>query len=777
MGCFILLSNSLPKIKNVFSRTITKIILVLCFPMIILLVFAFISSSYHVSNFKSQIISNYSNELNSFLRDTEEKMVLIINTSTFIAENPNINYMLTTTNKPTQAEALSSTASLRQATSLNDIIDSVIIYNKSANFVISPSGVYDSSLYFDMKYSYNNYSSAYWTDYHSVSGNAKFLAPTVVHNTDSTVAKTIVPLVFTSVGHIYSNNLVIFNIDMNALFEKFETHRLTPNSTMYMMDNTSGNIYSDSSFSETNTDEYTFLYAVKNTFQSNMDVVSANKEKYLLIRSTERFNSWGYTYFVAVPYKDINASAIKPLLFSCVFILILFILLTVFCFYGTRYLYTPWKELFSIVKNSHTPEKNIDSGNISNYVMHSFMNISDINKNLQQNLEATLPLSQEKYLIDILSENTNIDTSDDVLSPLSFSYDYFSAIAIKIIINPDFFINQDINISDSIMHKKIKKVLRGVFSNKFITYELPSSNDILYLLLNTENDDYYTELIKETIDEIENLLNADNDNLKILFGIGGIYQGIDGLKLTHKEAISSLTKTLNSCTIQFSITENEPYVFSQSSENVLTNYLTGGLMDKAKQFIENIFSTIDSETTVNKRQVYCDIILSLRKIMRQKGMVSADFSTENLINLIQNTNDLSEDEIKAQIFNIIDTVFAHMKTHSNKISIEDVILYVNEHFTESLTLDELAEKYNTSPKYLSNRIKQYLNMPFKDYITQLKIEKAKEYLCKTNISITELYPLVGFMGRGAFTRAFKQKTGLSPSEYKKLYNKGKTDIE
>ena len=95
---------------------------------------------------------------------------------------------------------------------------------------------------------------------------------------------------------------------------------------------------------------------------------------------------------------------------------------------------------------------------------------------------------------------------------------------------------------------------------------------------------------------------------------------------------------------------------------------------------------------------------------------------------------------------------------------------------ESITLDELAERFNTSSKYLSNRIKQYLNMPFKDYITQLKIEKAKEYLCETNISISELYPLVGFLGRGAFTRAFKQKTGVSPSEYKKLY-KDKSTIE
>ena len=112
-----------------------------------------------------------------------------------------------------------------------------------------------------------------------------------------------------------------------------------------------------------------------------------------------------------------------------------------------------------------------------------------------------------------------------------------------------------------------------------------------------------------------------------------------------------------------------------------------------------------------------------------------------------------------------------MQTYSSKVDIASIVSYINSNYSEDISLDELALTYNTSSKYLSKRIKQYLNIPFKEYLTQLRIDKAKELLENTNITISELYSAVGFQNRGAFTRAFKLKTGLSATEYKNAYNK------
>jgi len=756
-------------IQKKFSSTRKQIIIILLFPAILLIAFGLSNNAYHIKNYESLIVSNYTNELNSFLRDTEDKMNSTVTSARFISTNPDISSVLTATEKPTQQQATPTISTLKQSTKFVDIIDSISIYNRTANFVISSNGLYDADTYFDMIYKYENYNFSYWYDYHSIAGDMKILSATTLKNDTSTETKTIVPLVFTSLGNIASGNLVIYNININTLFEHFEIYRLTPNTKIYMKDNTAGTIHADSFDTEADAINYTFIQAIKRSLQSNTDMVRSNGEKHLLIQSTARSNSWGYSYFVTIPYSDIHNTATKIFFVSSIFILILFIGLILFVILGSKSLYVPWKKLASTANSVDLFTDKTTHGtsdDIADYVTNTILDISTANKTLRQNLDATLPLSQEKYLIDVLNNNINIESADNIPEPLSFKYDYFIAISIRITINPAFFSEDPSIPSFSVIQKRLHKVLQSIFSNKFTTYELPSTNDILYLLLNVEND-LYTEEINTTIEEIKMLFKNDNENLDIIFGIGSIYKGFDGLRLTHQEALSNMIKALNSGKIQFSIQKNNGYIFTQSSESILINYLTAGLIDKAKEFLKNIFDNIITEPSNSKKQIYSDIVIVLRKVIRQKNMTSAEISADQILELLQNKTSVSDENIQSQIFILSDSITEYMQANSKKVNIEEIIKYINEHYTENPFLDEIAQKYNTTTKYLSKRIKQYLNVPFKEYITQLKINKAKELLSQTDITVSELYSKVGFQDRGAFTRAFKLKTGMTPSEYKK----------
>lgn len=752
-------------LKKLFSTTVGKILAVLSVPVIIIIIFAVLSNVYQIDKYKQLLISNYSNELNSFLNDTEKNMNSIIHASNFIAGNPEICSALTASEKPQLQNAADTISSLHRAESLNNVMDSVAVYNRTAGFIISGTGLYDANDYFNSIYSYENYPRSYWTNYHSSTGNVKILAPSLV-KTDSPEVKTVVPIVFTSPGAIVSGNIMIININVNTIFQQFEVYRLTPHSKVYMRDNSTSKIYSNSLLinGEDNID-YTHLSSIDSSLQSNTDKISLNGKDYLLIASTDRLNVWGYTYFVTVPLSDINASVSRVLLISCLFILILFICLIIFIIIGTNTLYTPWKNLAFVAKNTvHSTEENVPETNIANYITDTLFNMSQLNEKLSHNLEAALPLSQEKYLIDILNNNT--EGNDELLASLSFKYVYFSSIAVKLTINPNFFMGQELFITLPAMQNKLRRVIHDMFASKFITYEFSGTNDILYLLLNVDNDSCIDEIIRVT-DEFIAILQPDKDNIDIQFGIGGIYKGFDGLKLTHGEAMSALSKKLCSRIIQFDIDKNSKYVFSVNSENILMNYLSAGFGDKAKAFLENIFETIVSETTAQRLQVYKDIALALDRTARQKNISVVDSSLDYIISTSESENTLSDSEIKAHLLGYSEAISEYMQNNSKKVDIQAVIEYINEHFTEDIYLEELAEKFDTTAKYLSKRIKQYMNISFKDYVTQLKIDKAKELLTNSDIPISELYIAVGFQNRSAFSRAFKLKTGLSPSEYRK----------
>ena len=744
--------------KNSFNfknfGTKSKITVILLIPAVILITFGILNNSYHMSVHKNLIISNYSNELNSFLKDTEDKMNLVLSSAPFIASNTEITKVLSATQTPDSQTASAVVYSLKQATNFLDIIDGIAVYNKTAGFVISPTGMYNSNVYFDSICPYTQYSPSYWSNYRS-SNNIQILTPTVINSSTSSYSKTIVPLIFNN----SVNSIVIFNININTLFEQFELYRLTPNSKIYMMDNTNGNMYSNSSLLENNTLEYTFLQSLKNSLQSHTDIVSVNHKKYLLIKSTHRANSWGYTYLVTVPYSDISKQVTTILFMSILLVLILFAVLIIFVSFGSIQLYNPWKKAASSLNS----DENKHPKDIEDFVAKSIAELSHSNKELEKNLEIVLPLSQEKYLINVLNNDINTDNSDNQLISLNFKYEYFAAITVNITINSDFFINEDISIA--FMQKQVQNAIKSFFTSEFITYELPGAKNIMYLLLNLNNDSCYQQ-INMLIKKIQVFLENDKENMNVVFSTGKIYKGLDGLKLTHQESLSNMIQHLNSSKIQFSAPKTIN-IFSINSENIFTNYLMIGLIDKAKEFLRDIFKNLYNESISNKKQAYIDIANCIKKVLVQKNIQSTISSIEYIFDIINKNVEISDQKIQENFFNILDIIEEHMQINSKKFNIEEVIDYINNHYSENIFLDELAEKYHISAKHLSKKIKQYLNVSFKDYTTQLKINKAKELLATSDITITKLFSMVGFQDRISFTRAFKQKTGISPSEYKK----------
>lgn len=753
----------------IFSKTISRIALVLLIPVLIMVIFTMFNNMYHLNSYKSLIISNYSNELNSFLATTEERMNSIMNSTYFTPARADIKDVLQMSQKPLVSDVNQAISALSHAKNSSNLIDSTLIYNKTGDFVLTSSGVYDASAYFNSIYAYDKYPFSYWQNFNLTSGNMKILPPASLSNDTSAVAKTIVPLVFIPAETSSTHNIIIFNISMDTLFADFELYKFTPNTELYMIDNETQNIFSRNLVEAPPAINSESVQKLSNSLRSSTDIVLSDGEKYLSIKSTQRSNLWGYTYLLTMPYSDIERSTYKISTVGTLFMLALCCLLIIYMSFGSRFLYRPWRRLAITANSLNASDVHKDNipNNIEGFISDSLLDIAEANKNLQHNLSEVLPLSQEKYLINILN---NKNTGEESLKYLSFKHSYFASIAVNITINPQFF-NACQSANAVSLTTEVQKIVHDTFSNHFITYELSGTNNILYLLLNLENDTCIS-MINAVISQIKNLFEADKDNIDIMFGIGNIYSGIDGLKLTHQEAMANMLRELNSSKIQFSPTSHkEEYLFTASNENVLINYIIAGHTDKVKEFLNNIYENFTDISSESKRQVYVDIISTLKKVIRQKNIYISDSSSEYMLDIIKNSETVDDERFQNYIDDIINTISDAMKTYTSKVDITSIVSYIDTHYSEDLCLEDLAQQYNTSAKYLSKRIKQYLNIPFKEYLTQLRIDKAKELLETTNITINELYSAVGFQNRGAFTRAFKLKTGLSATEYKNTYRK------
>lgn len=99
-------------------------------------------------------------------------------------------------------------------------------------------------------------------------------------------------------------------------------------------------------------------------------------------------------------------------------------------------------------------------------------------------------------------------------------------------------------------------------------------------------------------------------------------------------------------------------------------------------------------------------------------------------------------------------------------SIKLAVTYIHQHIQQSLSLHEVAEAAYLSPSYLSRLFKRYLHVSFVEYVNNQKIALAQEQLALTFIPINQISTQLGFAQTSYFTKIFKRKTHLTPSEFR-----------
>lgn len=143
-----------------------------------------------------------------------------------------------------------------------------------------------------------------------------------------------------------------------------------------------------------------------------------------------------------------------------------------------------------------------------------------------------------------------------------------------------------------------------------------------------------------------------------------------------------------------------------------------------------------------------------------------------------NYNEVSPILLKSLILQILHQLYTDVKNpftngfipmSSHYLILKKLVEYIENNIQENLSLKKLAEFSGLSPNYLHMLFTKTMNITLNEYITMLRIEKAKGCLVTTDSSVSEIALECGFENIPYFSYVFKRLVNASPSQFRKKY--------
>lgn len=336
---------------------------------------------------------------------------------------------------------------------------------------------------------------------------------------------------------------------------------------------------------------------------------------------------------------------------------------------------------------------------------------------------------------------------------------------------------------DSIVERYlISKTLKETKEIKSDVFESDNFNQALELIDNKNFDLIISSMSFSTINLKHMLKSAKKKNPRVSIILTTVNSENHAIYNTSK--LKADGYLLNPYTPQNLINEAKQVIKRQESTNqeikenkvvydylqdfrvALENHRYKKCIDIAKVNINKIYES--SQNTSEIRNKVSQMIIHIGEIAKENNLELAELIESEAKQY------LLEFHKRGQIFNtyifitdIINCVFDELDKHYiYENDINKALNYIDRNYRFGINLDQTAAYINMSPCYLSKLFKKVTGENFINYLTQEKINLAKEMLRHTNMPIINIAYELSYSETNYFSKAFKKNVGISPTEYR-----------
>ncbi len=321
----------------------------------------------------------------------------------------------------------------------------------------------------------------------------------------------------------------------------------------------------------------------------------------------------------------------------------------------------------------------------------------------------------------------------------------------------------------------VSNILNDIVQDEgnYIVFNGPEGRIITIIELNTDN------CAGDKLQGFQKLCDYVNKylNFTLTVGMGATHKDFSGIRKSYLESLAALQNKLtlgNNKVIEYSVLEsnysNVGFFPSEVNEEVLRN-LRSNNWENTKRKIDEVFDYIrKNHLSIDYTLIICTGLVSIcLSYIIESGNEIKDIFGEGFLPFSQMKENSSIEKLRNWVLDLFSTTLRYAgenRTSRSKKTVNSVRDYINSHYSRAdLSLEQIAASLYMNSGYLRSIFKREMGVTITEYITGVRMVKAKELLRHGNIKLSGVSEMVGYNDPSYFSKCFKKYYGTSPRDY------------
>ncbi|NOU87882.1 helix-turn-helix domain-containing protein [Paenibacillus sp. LMG 31460] len=621
------------------------------------------------------------------------------------------------------------------------LFENVMILYKKAGFLLEKEALVDADRMFSQYYVNEMYPLSYWYRKDGLTSDLTPAPSRPFRVGISQALKTLMPVEMNLPNSTYS---IIAMIDMEKWFKA--NHKIQ-GSLQFILHSNGTVMYQSEPNSE-----------IIPSWTGNSDWFK-DHGKYFFF---EKGPATGFTYVTVIPTSQLNAKIIRMNEIALILFIVTVTLALLASWMFSQNIDRPVKRIMKAMKQSETDSFPSHIQEFSAIQDHFVGLLHEKNQISRKLMSSSSMLIQYSYIVRL--KNLSLDSHQ--VGEMPVKEGNFQIVVYQL----RFRQSVKSSFSSGQIAKRIRDMIGTVLLSQFpdsTTFQM--EHDQLLSVIHNNNEQ--SDALRNCFQELKQIFDQDTQDYLVTIAISPLITSSEQFDQAYVEALRLVlqSRPLEETQILCDHLGSEDFVgFTMDQDQEFYVQLQTGNEMACHHLIDR---ALDEKLTLSttSRQIYAfaEYVLVRTKKTMELLKIPMPQSLENYSQQILECVTLEQYKqlLKTAISEATRAVT--LKREESYDLINYVMVFLENHYQEDISLDLLASKLSMSPSYLSVYIKENTGKNFIDHLNGIRLSKAKQLLLESTFTIQEIGEAIGYRNGTSFIRMFKKETGLPPGDYRK----------